>query len=319
MILLYRMSYKSKGFYYISFILNDVMRLIFLLLLSVAAFSQERKDYTQYYEQLLEAEEAVSNEDFDTAIVLYAAIFENYRPYARDAYNACQIAALEDDSRFGDFFTACAKSGLAKERLLGNGYIRKAYNKNAAMYDSLYLQGRAVYGKQTDTALRKEFEQRYAREQASKGKPDYAKICTDNFNRIKQLAEEGRFPGEGLIGPGEDMGSDLALPTLLHYPYSYTALKGLLWQAVLEGKIQPGEVLYLYGFNQTRTSVLYTHSIPVDTENFTACYGLPFGKRCDDSGEVDRQRKLRYISSTKVEAGLRKIASRLNLDYRFQF
>jgi|GEM_PF-1362693 len=289
-----------------------------LLCVSAAtARSQPPVDYSSYFESILNIEEAISREEFQQAVNSYGQLFDRYdRAFARDAYNACQLAALTDDDRFDGFFLRCAKSGVPLFLLLRNGHIARRYSRDSLHLRQLFEGGRTLYLSRIDTALRNEFAMRFELEQRNKGGEAYRAICTSNFNRIVELVGEGRFPGEAVIGPDDDLENSHVLSTLLHYPYSYTVLDSVLWSAVRSGNAQPFMVLYLYGFNQTRTSVLYDNTVPADTVHYGACYNLPFGKRSADLAAVNRQRWSRWLFSTEVEARLNAVAAKYRLDYK---
>jgi hypothetical protein len=291
--------------------------LLLLCTLCATAQHQPPADYSGYFDSILLIEEATSREDFAESLKLYSQTFREYhRVFARDAYNACQLAALTRHEQFDTFFVQCARSGVPISLLLRNRHIAARYNPDSTRLHSLYIQGHALYRSRINTSLRNEFAERFALEQKSKSGDRYRTICTDNYNRIVTLAAQGRFPGEAVIGPDDDLGNSHVLATLLHYPYSYSALESALWNAVQSGNAQPAMVLYLYSFNQTRTGILYDSTIPVDTTHFAVCYNLAFGKQSSDMVEVNRQRRLRRVVSTDVEAGLAAVAAKYSLDYR---
>jgi hypothetical protein len=293
-----------------------------LLLCTICATAQNQPptDYSGYFDSILRIEEATSREDFAESLKLYAETFREYdRPLARDAYNACQLAAVTGSGQFDTFFVHSARSGVPISLLLRNAHIAARYNIDSARLRSLYSQGHALYWSRIDTTLRNEFAERFALEQKNKGGGKYRAICTDNFDRIVTLAAQGRFPGEAVIGPDDELGNSHVLATLLHYPYSYIPLESALWNGVQSGNAQPAMVLYLYSFNQTRTSILYDSTVPVDTTHFTVCYNLTFGKRSSDLVEVNRQRRLRRVISTEVESRLEAVAAKYRLDYKMGY
>lgn len=296
--------------------------LLILLFYSFGSTIQadEQGDYSRYFDQILRIEEATSNENFDESLRLYHELFEQYEyVFVRDAYNACQIAALTKHISFSDFFFQCAKSGVRLNLLLHNTHISTLYKSDSSTLNSLFLNGYTIYSERLDTSLRNEFTNRFENEQKNKGKKNYREICTDNFTRIYELAKQNRFPGENIIGTDANLENSFVLATLLHYPYSYTLLEPYLWKAVQSGQAQPQMILYLYSFNQTRTSILYDSSIPVDTVNFKHCYNIAFGKKSDDITEVNRQRKTRQIFSVETEKKLQNVASKYRIDYRYGY
>lgn len=237
---------------------------------------------------------------------------------ARDAYNACQIAALKKHKSFSDFFFICAKSGISKGRLLSNQLILAQYVADSTKLAELHLKGTKDFLKRIDTALRREMIQRSDNEQKNKGKENYSKICADNFNRILELSKQGKFPGESLIGNSNEIES-LIFPTLCHYPYSYTAMEPYLNDALNKGNMTRISLIYLYGFNQTRKSILYTPDIPNDTISFKVAYNMPYGKQSTDFAEVNKQRSIKKIFSMSVQNNLRNLNSTYGLDYKMGY
>lgn len=288
--------------------------MLFILLFS-EVFCQNDKDYTLYHDKILLIEQCNSREHFDSSLVLYSEVFEQYkRVMARDAYNACQIAAIKKHILFYDFFYKCAQSGIPQSRLLSNKLIQSQYLTDSKKFDSIYLQGKEDYLYRIDTALRNEMLIRAENEQKNKGKENYSLICSNNFNRIVELSKEGKFPGESLIGVSDDIES-ITFPTLLHYPYSYSLMKPFLEEALSNGDLTRVSLIYLYGFNQSRKSILYTSDIPADTIQFKICYNMPFGIQSNDFIEVNKQRRIKKIFSIEVQSNLRSLNSKYGLDY----
>lgn len=296
---------------------------LFVLVLCTHGYlmqAQADRDYSAYYDQIVVIEQANAREDFDEALRLYMLAFVKFdRVFARDAYNACQIAALKNHKDFNTFFMYCAKSGIEKSKLTSNKFIAQHYVADSVKLNYLFVKGYKIYSERIDTALRSEFKRRSELEQLHKDSADYKKICKDNFTRIKTLSRQDRFPGENLIGPDLNLENGYITSTLLDYPYAYVQLQPFLTQAVKAGKIQPLSALYLYGFNQTRTGKLYDTSLPTDTANFKAIYNLPFGLASENTTDVNNQRKTAKIFSTETEASLEMMAAKHKIDYMFGY
>ncbi len=294
--------------------MKKIISLIFISF-SSSIWAQPSIDYTDYTDWMLTIEACNARESFDSALVKYAYVFNKYkRVFAADAYNACQIAALKKHKFFPDFFYKCAQSGISKSRLLSNALIKNIFITDSTQLSALYAKGNKAYLKRIDLSLREEMLKRSSNEQKSKGQPNYASVCTDNFNRILELTKAGKFPGEYLIGLDEDI-ENIIFPTLCHYPYSFKMLQPYFAEALVKGKVTPLSVLYLYGFNQMRRSVLYTSAIPVDTTNFKIAYNIPYGKEVYDFIEVNKQRAIKKVASMEVHNALRNIRSKYGLDY----
>ena len=281
---------------------------------------QAPADYTPNHETIFLIEQWIADSEFDQAIVGYESLIADYgRLLARDAFNACQLAALRNHPKTDSFYYYCALAGVPEPLLKQNLNTSKVRMRNSAHYDALYKMGNQLYTARIDTALRKEFISRFNQEQQSKGKPEYKDIVTRNFNRIRDLAMQGKFPGEQTIGVDNNLEIGYVTATLLHYPNSYKLLYKEIASAIRRGEVQPLGAIYVYGFNQTRTSVLYDTSVPADPEFFKACFNLPFGKFDHDTAAVDANRKAKYISSLKVHNDIERVMRQYHIDYKLGF
>ncbi len=291
-----------------------------LILLCSAHLSTAKKnpDYAIYFEGILKAEHKLASYDLPAALDAYTTLFRQFDfVFARDAYNALQLAIITKRSEQRDvLLTRCARSGVPNHVLSRNALVHSAYRGYDKHFHELFAKGNALYLRQIDTALRAEMQRRFKLEQASKGESNYAAICTDNFNRILELSKTGRFPGEQLIGVDDELGNSFVLPTLLHYPYAYVRLYDYLWAALHGGEIQPLALMYLYSFNQTRTSKLYTDSIPEDTEHFKTIYNVSFGLRSDDESKVDSARKKVWLRPQVEKEMIADVARKYGMDFR---
>lgn len=292
----------------------------FLLIMFSLGCEAQPKAYNSYFDQIIRIEEFTANEEFERSVLLYKELFGNYdRVFARDAYNACQLAALTHSNTFACFLDLCAKSGVGKSLLTSCHCIADQYRKDTVRYDSIFNQGRQVYFSRIDIRLRNEFMERFREEQEHKGKADYKSVCYDNFERILQLSKQGKFPGEDVIGVDENLENSYVFATLKHYPYSYVILADYLWASVQSGGTQPLAVLYVYGFNQSREGRLYGKIGSADTVRFRQCYNLPFGKYSGDLAEVDKARREKQVFTTLIQQKLGMVSRKYDLDYKFGY
>lgn len=292
---------------------------IVALVSSLTLYGQKTKNYVDYHHKMLRIEECTARENFDSSITMYFDLFNEYeRVFSKDAYNACQIAALIKHKHFSYFFTKCAETGIKKQFLFENELIHSSYLNDTISLNKSYIIGINKFNTKIDTALRRDFFRRYETEQKIKGKDGYAEICEDNFNRILDLAKQGKFPGEDLIG-NTDLMESMVIPTFCHYPYSYKFIEPYLEEALNRGQITPISIVYFYGFNQARTSKLYNEKIPIDTVNYRICYNMPFGKQSYDFKEVNRQRLIHLIFSMATQNNLRNLRTKHKLDYQLGY
>ena len=300
--------------------MKPTMLLLGLILLCSGHHSVAKKniDYATYFAGILSAEHKLANDDLRAALDAYASLFPKFDfVFARDAYNALQLAILTGKQAQQDaLLTLCAKSGVPDYVLSKNPLVHAAYAGKDKRFHELFAKGNAVYLRRTDTALRAEMQRRYKLEQGNKGNSNFEEICTDNFNRILELSKQGRFPGEQLIGVNDALENGFVLPTLLHYPYAYVLLHDYLWASLHRGEAQPLSLMYLYSFNQTRTSILYTSRIPVDTKHFKIRYNLPFGLESPDKTAVDGARKKVWLRPQSQTQMIKDVAQGHGMDFR---
>jgi hypothetical protein len=304
----------------VNFLLMKVRVLLLCLTLLCTAYrsvAKKHQDYATYFTGILAAEHSLAQDDLPAALEAYVALFRQFDfVFARDAYNALQLAILAEWPEQRDaLLIRCARAGVPADMLSRNMLVHAAYAHDEKHFQELFAKGNALYLHRIDTALRTEILQRYKLEQANKGKDNYRQICTDNFNRIRELSEGGRYPGEQLIGVDDNLGYGFAFPTLLHYPYAYVLLYDYLWSAVHAGQLQPLALIYLYGFNQTRTSVLYTADIPVDTQHFKVDYNA-LGLELSNEAAIDSARKKVWLRPMAETPMIKAVARKHGMDFR---
>lgn len=288
-------------------------------------YGQKETDYYFYFEQILKANEEISNRNYSESLKFYLNTFKNYNfVFACDAYNACQIASLINrKEEIDSLIYLCGKSGISKSRLFKNRYIFREYQSDTIKYNSFYLSGRKEYLKRVDYSLRNEIQKRYTLEQKNKGGKNYKDICNENFNRILELCKKGRFPGEQLIGIDDELGNAVVFATLANYPNSYLILRQYLDSALKYGEARPLQIIYLYGMNQSRVSALYKKkndvNIEYDTLNFKIYFNIGFGKRSDCIDEVNAERKKLNIFSIETENKLNGVIKQDSLDFRWGY
>ncbi len=255
--------------------IRSVMRLRLLVLLGLSgvllvSFKPEAQDYTRYHEHTAQARACLLNEQFEKALNHYDSAFEGYTfRFSADCLTALQTAALLGKAdRMYPYLrcTALAGVSLACINILPalepyrNTATWQKHIADYAAWHHTYLQG-------IDTALNREFSERFDHEQSAKQKEDlteYVQVVMDNTNRILALAKAGKYPGERHIGiansyiiirrwgmPGEvcDAGETLERASLLHHPYAYALLQPYLVSLMKNGDLHPNQVCEMYFFN----------------------------------------------------------------------
>lgn len=297
--------------------------LLFLTLalscLTLQSATKKNSDYSIYFEGILRAEHKLANGELVAALREYNAVFRQFDfVFARDAYNALQLAVItkQQYTQRDKLLLLCANAGVPEHVLRQNALIQTAYAFDDNLFRSVLSKGTAAYMQRIDTALRAEMQLRYEMEQGSKGQSNYREICTDNFNRILELCKQGRFPGEQVIGVDDELKYGHAIPTLLHYPNAYVQLQDYLWTTLHKGQIQPLTLTYIYDFNQTRQSVLYTSQVPTEAQYFGACYNSGFGLESTNQLEVDSARKKVWLRPQAEKYKILAVAKAQGMDFR---
>lgn len=295
-----------------------------LLFLLCSCLCAAARDYTYYYQQIQLAENNLFNGKFETALKHYDAAFSKYEfKFARDCYVAAQVAAfLKNDPVTYRYLSYCLQAGITynclyKSRVLKD-FANSSYGQKLAQdKDKLYCD----YVRRIDTTLHKEFARRYDTEQfiKNKGGTPYYDVVDDNFDRIKYLLLHQQYPGEQLIGMKNTVvvskkpamfgqidcafGSELALPTLLHFPYSIDSLDKLLVKARDQGYLSQWEYVSIYIFSCHRHCT-YRNS-KFQGVRPPIIFNLPFEKFKTDTATANANRAKYYLP---------RIGNRLNRD-----
>lgn len=112
---------------------------ILFLLFAHSVDAQNQNNYINYYQTILVIEELIANEKFSESIPLYLKLTNNYNHvFARDAYNAFQIAALTHDTSVNTFYFQCAKSGVPKYLLHNNLLASALIENDTSHFNALY-------------------------------------------------------------------------------------------------------------------------------------------------------------------------------------
>jgi hypothetical protein len=291
-----------------------------MTLLPLRMAAQER-DYTIYHKAIASAEDTLAGEHFEEALKIYKNTFHDFDfVFAKDAFVACQIAGyLKKKDEFDSLYSICAKQGISYVLLKKTKWIANQMRSDSIKYFNIHKANYQIYLSHLNLPLRKEIASRFQQEQELKGASQnrYHQIVNENFDRIQELTKQGLFPGERIIGldfgsaPGQpaslDMyiSNDFTYASLLHHPYSYDSLKTYLRDEIRKGITTPDEVVYLYSFEQTQTSVLYSKNQKRDPNKYLKCYNYPFGTQSKNIAAVNANRK---------EAGLCRYETQVKKD-----
>jgi hypothetical protein len=301
------------------------MRILCIIIILLTGNIAGAKDYIYYYRQTQLAEEALLNGDFNNALEHYDSAFALYNfKFARDCYIAAQTSYYQKDlQRTQRYLSYCMKAGIRYRCLYKTAILQPfEYTKEGKELQQDTAMLWAAYTNAIDTNLHKEWTRRYDKEQAIKGQKEaYYVVIDDNLNRIMQLLKLGIFPDERFVGisntishtarnffPDNDCeyAARLALPTLLHYPYTYDMLGKQLKQAMLQGYINPRALVEVFIFSKWRICP-YRKEVPggialiENTGERDVIFNLPFEKQKTDAATANKNRDKWFLpkSGTK--------------------
>ena len=189
---------------------------IIIVAISLATSSVCAQDVIDYYKKINEGKIFASESDFESAIKSYQQAFENFdHVFARDCYNAIELAVLANDTIKLDFFiTKAVTQGIRINDLEKSGklddYLESAFYKNIKeTEDSLAL----VYNSKINWDLRSEINQMFLEDQSMREKyynsilfkrnvirTKWEALNSKQVERLVEITKQYGFPGENLIG-----------------------------------------------------------------------------------------------------------------------
>jgi hypothetical protein len=176
-----------------------------LILFVVFYLRLDANDYTEYYNQINQAELKYVEEDFKDALTIYKGTFKSYKePFLRDIFTACQIAYLSKDFElFLDFSKQCFQQGMPIG-VFGSANIFKSLDSNEELKTKLYQCYSKHYVKNIkNESLRNELKTRFLLDQKSKLQNNKETDSIQKINAIYLLTKIkslGYFPSEKYLG-----------------------------------------------------------------------------------------------------------------------
>ena len=219
-------------------------------------------DYVAYHRAVTEAEMAITAQDYNRALSLYARVFDSYDfVFLRDYKIATQLAlhvGKTDDSFI--YLKKGIINGWAMKSIQKNRFLRKLKRRDdwktvEQQYDSL----RGVYQTRIDLALRKRVQTMFIKDQwkaigalltfGSKAQERYAEKrfaphSEKQLAQLTQIISTYGYPGERLIGNNYWTSTILSHHNSISVQYAvkdtlYPHLKNSLRKSVLMGKCHP--------------------------------------------------------------------------------
>lgn len=307
--------------------------LLLALVLLAAAPPRAPLDYLDYHRAYAEVEAQIVAEDFAPAEARLDQLLEQYDvKFAKDLVVAAQLCVLnKHPEKALQYLGRALEKGVRVETLHNIPLLHTRLTP--ADWQQLREQepeARKRYFSRIDTALFREFHRRFQEEQDNKGQERYRDIVNANYQRIKSLLEQGRFPGEALIGLDDHryaasasdgtLSNSKVIATLQHYDYPLGETGEAPWlDAIHQGLLHPREYAVIYNFEKSRVSVLYRHSKKSWPALPDRWFNFPFAPQSEQLDRVNADRYAIGICSfetdRKKDAVERKYGIRVDFNY----
>ncbi|GAB3534395.1 hypothetical protein GCM10027443_21410 [Pontibacter brevis] len=222
--------------------------------------SEDVPDYVQVYHPVINvAELSIVEGNYKEALTAYKQAFASVpAPFARDYYNAAVVAVkLDDEKQAFNFLEQLVAKGvslpyLERQQVFDTLRTTSRWKK----FEKKYPKRRKRYEQAANLDLRADLDELYARDQyfrQAKGGlrvhgDTIRQIEIDNVTNLLNWINDYGYPGETLIGVADTLEE---LPRFSIVIQRQTAarngynFKGILANAVKEGRIAPQAVAYL--------------------------------------------------------------------------
>jgi len=290
-------------------------------------------DYFDYHQQMNEAFELLSEEDFSAARQKMERTFNQFDfVFAKDYLIAAQLFAKDKDYVNAiKYLEKALQGGCLLDCTQDIGVFNEL--KSLSVWNTLLtkeIELRKSYLKSIDINLLEEFSKRYQQEQEQKKTEYYQLTVYDNFKRIVEITEEKGFPGERLIGLDYeqlapkcedcDLGNSKVIVTFLHYDHPIAELGDSLFiNAIRQGNLHPREFAAIYNYEKSKVSVLYKKSLKTFEPLPEYHFNLPFKKKVEDLELVNSDRKKFGIGRVEVDEKLELIADEYGMKFMFGY
>ncbi len=240
--------------------------LSFLILSMACKLLQSQEfDYSRYHKNSLEAEQLITNENYDDALKIYDKVFNDYTfVFQRDCKIATQLALYQgkEDLAF-QYLRQGVSSGWEMKEIKKNDFLKKLQDHPQwQAFENEYHKLYADYESSLNQELRLRLKKMFSKDQkkalgalfriGSKGQDKYAERkfaphSEQQMEELIQILSEVGYPGEKLIG------NDFWTSTILSHHNSiseayarqdtiYHFLKPELKKALIRGEVSPYEL-----------------------------------------------------------------------------
>lgn len=237
------------------------IRLSFLLLL-ISIHTQAQQDYWNYHKAVVKAEEFLAKEQFEDALNIYQALFENYDfIFLREYQVAAQLAVHVGDTEAAfQYIRKGIEGGWSMKYLKGTTYLNPLHDlPEWKQVKADYEQLRAKFIAKKNTEVGQQVQKMIKADQwlALKGLFTFSSNAQDRYGerkfaphseqqmqKLQAIMDEHGYPGEQLVGIGLWMATILSHHNSISAAYVqqdtiYEHLKPQLMEAVKTGALNP--------------------------------------------------------------------------------
>ncbi len=226
--------------------------------------AQEKQDYKIYHQQVIEAEKLIAAENYDSALLVYEQVFDDYEfVFLREYQIATQLAFyLKDKQKTIKYLKQGILSGWEIKSIKKNNYLEQLRGDEVwKSIENEYPNLNKQYKSNLNQNVREQVKKMYSKDQkkaikallrfGSKAQDNYAekKFAPHSEKQMLELAEiieTYGYPGEKLIGNDYWMSTILSHHNSISTAYTmkdrlYTELRPKLEDAIKKGQMSPYE------------------------------------------------------------------------------
>lgn len=293
----------------------------------IPAFAKDDKNYLDYHESIILAEEMISEERYGQALEIYDKVFNSYEfIFLKDYRIATQLALNEGQMDLAfDYLRKGINSGWTMKSIKKNELLKQL--RNLPQWKSIkdeYPSMRKKYEGRFDLELQKEVKKMFGKDQrkaikalfkfSSKGQDRYAekKFAPHSEKQmadLDEILEKYGYPGEKLIGNDIWMSTVLSHHNSISTQYNendtiYNYMKPKLREAMKRGEMSPYEY-----------ALIDNWFIAVSTDRVEKSYGYIDGLTDEDISHSNQLRKNIGARSIETRNRLVDIQEKTGIDF----
>jgi hypothetical protein len=324
---LYRYTMLPALIKHLSTYLKPLLLLFLLLYGQPLCAVQINQDYGYYHQRILQAEEAIGQEDFEGALEHYRQAFDSFAfSFLRDYQVACQLALHlgKTDQAFGylrkGVLAGWDMKSIRKNKFLAPLRRLPEWHAFAKEYPAL----RKSYQARLHEPLRKEVKRMFATDQrkalgalftySAAGQDRYAEKkfaphSRKQIIRLLAIIDRDGYPGERLIGNSYWMATIVSHHNSISQAHArqdslYAHLKPLLLDAIRKGQLSPYEF-----------ALMDNWFITVESGHQQPSYGFLGALTTTDLPQANRLRSALGLRSVETRSRLVEIQEQTGMNF----